>query len=437
MSGQQTHLGVELLRRGLDMLSATETAVLRGPELTTLLADIEVQRRRLAAVDQLLVAEADRQGLGGEYGRGTTANLLTTLLRITPFEARGRVERARDLGPRRGLTGEPLEPILPATSLAVQAGEISSAHVDVIADCLDAIPAEISYEASGPAEQFLVEAARSEHPGQLRKTAAMLLSRIDPDGVEPREEELERGRDFGLRKYRDGSSTPLGRFTPETTAMWETVLDSLSAPQQSADGDADVRTGGQRRHDAVAEILSRVLRSGTLPDCGGVPVTILVRTTKSELENQSGVAVTSHGTLLSISKVLEMAGDAHVLAAVCAETGGIMSYGRERRLASKGQRLALAARDGGCCFPGCDRPASWTEVHHIISWLIGGHTAIDNMCVLCRYHHRHFENLGWEVFMHDGMPAWRPPAWLDPNRRPIRNTTHHLQDIKFDFALAG
>src|SRR4051794_27345820 len=137
MAGQQTRLGVELLRRGLDMLLATETAVLRGPELTALLADLEVQRRRLAAVDQLLVAEADRQGVAGQCGRGSTANLLTSLLRVTPFEARGRVERARDLGPRRGLTGEPLEPILPATSMAVQAGEISSGHVEVIADCLD------------------------------------------------------------------------------------------------------------------------------------------------------------------------------------------------------------------------------------------------------------------------------------------------------------
>lgn len=113
-----------------------------------------------------------------------------------------------------------------------------------------------------------------------------------------------------------------------------------------------------------------------------MPVTVLIRTNLEDLQNQSGVATTSHGTPLSISKLLKMSGDAGVLAAVCSDTGGIMSYGRERRLASKGQRLALAARDGGCCFPGCDRPAAWTEVHHIISWLIGGPTDIANMCLL-------------------------------------------------------
>jgi hypothetical protein len=431
MTGRQTQLGVELLRRGLGVLLGTQTAVLRGPDLTALLAEVEVVRRQLDALDQLLVAEADLQGVAGQYGRGSAANLLTGLLRVTPFEAKARVERARDLGPRRGVTGEPLGPILPATAAAVRAGAISCGHVGVIAECLDAIPAAISHEVCGPAERFLVEAARHEHPGQLRKTAAMLLARIDPDGVEPREEQVERARAFGLRKHRDGSSTPTGRFSPEVTAMWETVLDSLAAPQNSAEGDLDIRSGAQRRHDAVAEVLSRALRSGTLPASGGVPVTILIRTTQTDLDHRSGLAVTSHGTPVSISTLLQLSGEAQLLAVVCSDTGGIISYGRERRLASTGQRLALAARDGGCCFPGCDRPAAWTEVHHITSWLDGGHTAIDNMCLLCRYHHRHFDNLGWDLSMHDDTPRWRPPAWLDPDRRPIRNTAHHLDDIDF------
>src|SRR4051812_37663822 len=119
MDGQQTMLGVEQLRRGIGALLGTETAVLSGVELTTLLAEVEVQRRRLDAVDQLLLAEIDRQGLAGEYGRGTPANLLTHLVQVSRGEAQARVARARDLGPRRALTGEPLEPILPATAEAV------------------------------------------------------------------------------------------------------------------------------------------------------------------------------------------------------------------------------------------------------------------------------------------------------------------------------
>lgn len=432
MNGRQTIFGIEQLHRAVDGLLGTDTGALPGSELTGLLAALEVQRRRLEAVDQLLIAEIDLRGLAGEYARGSTANLLTHLLRVTPGEARIRVQRAGDLVPRRALTGEPLPPILPGTADAIRAGDIGPGHVAVIADCLDAIPPSISYEASGPAEALLIEAARHEHPGQLRKTAAMLLARLDPDGIEPREEEAERSRAFGLRKHRDGTATPTGRFTPEVTAMWETVLDSLAAPQPSGpEGERDTRSGAQRRHDAVADALTRLLRSDTLPEAGGVPVTILIRTTREDLQSGNGVAVTSHGTPLSISRLVKISGEASLLAAVCADTGGILDYGRERRLASKGQRLALAARDGGCSFPGCDRPPAWTEVHHIIPWLELGPTNIDNMCLLCRYHHRNFETFGWQLFMHDDMPWWRPPGWIDAHRKPIRNTAHHLDDIQF------
>jgi hypothetical protein len=306
--------------------------------------------------------------------------------------------------------------------------------VGVIVDCLDAIPPQIAHEVAPVAEAVLVEAAQHEHPGQLRKTAALLLARIDPDGAEPRDELLERRRGFGLRKHRDGSSTPLGKFTPEVTALLETGLNSLSAPQQNADGSPDSRSGAQRRHDALAEIVSRVLRSGTLPDTGGVPVTLIVRATVADLENRTGVALTGTGTPISISKLLQMSGEARLLPVFCTDTGGVMSSGRERRLASGGQRLALAGRDGGCCFPGCDRPAAWTEVHHILDWLYEGQTEIKNMCLLCRYHHRHFRAAGWEVLMIADMPWWRPPSWIDPDRRPIRNTAHHLDDISFDVA---
>jgi hypothetical protein len=360
--------------------------------------------------------------------------LLTALLRITPGEAKARLAQARDLGPRRALTGEPLEPILPATADAVREGAISTGHVTVIAKTLDALPPTLSYEVSGYAETFLIQAARHEHPGQLRTSAALLLARLDPDGLEPREEELERRREFGLRANTDGSATPTGRFTPELTALCRTILDSLAAPQASPDGEPDTRHAGQRRHDALTETLTRVLRSGTLPDSGGVPVTILARTTLSELTTATGAATTSHGDTVSLTTLLQHAADAQIIPIICTDTGGILAYGRQRRLATKGQRLALAARDGGCTFPGCDRPAAWTEVHHIIAWLDGGTTDLDNMCLLCRYHHRHFDTLGWHVFMKDGTPWWRPPAWHDPERKPIRNTAHHLDDIHFQHA---
>jgi hypothetical protein len=226
---------------------------------------------------------------------------------------------------------------------------------------------------------------------------------------------------------------PHGLLDPETTAAWEVILDSLAAPQPAADGMPDQRSPGQRRHDALAEAAHRLLRSNTLPATGGVPVTILARATLTELTTGAGTASTGHGSPLSITQLLALAGgDAEIIPVVVNQAGGVLGYGRGRRLASRGQRLALAARDGGCSFPGCDRPAAWTEVHHIIEWHHGGDTDLENMCLICRYHHREFAKRGWQVRMAtDGLPEWIPPPWLDPDQQPRRNTAHHLPEIDF------
>ncbi len=435
MAGQATPEVLSTLRAGVDALLSTELSTLSAVEVTALMSALEVERRRLEAVDHRVVAEAAERGIAGEYARTSTQDLLVTVLRVSPGEARARVRRAEDLGPRRALSGERLEPLLPAAAAAVRRGEISCGHATVISECLDHIPAAIAHEAAQVAEQLLVEAARHEHPRQLAKTAALLLARLDPDGAEPREQEIERRREFSLVKRTDGSSVPRGLWTAELTAMWEAILDSLAAPVPAEDGMPDDRSAAERRHDAMAEAAGRLLRSDSLPPAGGSPVTVLARTTMSELVAGSGVAAGGHGEQFSISKLLEMSADAHIIPVVCNAAGGVLAYGRGRRLATRGQRLALAARDGGCCFPGCNRPAAWTEVHHVRDWVEGGCTDIDELCLLCRYHHREFAKRDWTIEMIDGVPHWRPPAWLDLERRPMRNSAHHL--IDFDFGVAA
>jgi hypothetical protein len=431
MDGTGAGDGLATLRAGIDQLLSGELSALSSTELTSLVSALEAERRRLEAVDQRLVAELAERGVAGEYGRTSTGDLLVTLLRVSPAEAKARVARARDLGPRHALVGTPLPPLLPIVSAAMRAGEISPAHANVITACVDRIPADIAHEAAPVAEQMLVEAARHEHPGLLAKTAALLLARIDPDGAEPRDRDLERRRDIGLTKYADGSSTVRGRLVPDVTAALETLFDALAAPRPAQDATPDDRTPGQRRHDALGEALMRLLRSDTLPASGGTPVTILATTTIKELTEGVGTARTGHGDQLSIQQLLDMACEAEVIPVVFNDAGGILAFGRARRLASRSQRLVLAARDGGCSFPECDRPAAWTEVHHVLPWIELGTTDVDNMCLLCRFHHREFEKHGWAVQLRDGVPEWIPPPWLDPEQRPRRNTAHHLPDIEF------
>ena len=85
------------------------------------------------------------------------------------------------------------------------------------------------------------------------------------------------------------------------------------------------------------------------------------------------------------------------------------------------QTVALIARDGGCSFPGCDRPPEWCERHHIVEWSRGGKTDLDNLTLLCAYHHHNFASRGWTCVMIDGLPAWIPPPWVDRERRPLRH----------------
>src|SRR3954454_2480569 len=122
MSGGDATAAVAGLEAAVDGLLGVSADGLAATDLASLLEAIEVQRRRLEAVDQRLLAAASSAGVAAAVGQPGVADVLTSLLRIDPREARARVARAGDLGPRRALTGERLEPLLPVTAEAGAAG---------------------------------------------------------------------------------------------------------------------------------------------------------------------------------------------------------------------------------------------------------------------------------------------------------------------------
>jgi hypothetical protein len=88
-----------------------------------------------------------------------------------------------------------------------------------------------------------------------------------------------------------------------------------------------------------------------------------------------------------------------------------LNLGRTQRLATRAQRRALLARDGGCVFPGCDRPASWCDAHHLTPWEHGGNTDIDNLALLCRFHHGVTHRTSWSMTRdRDGTFSWTTPS---------------------------
>ncbi|HEU5007913.1 MAG TPA: DUF222 domain-containing protein [Jatrophihabitantaceae bacterium] len=141
-----------------------------------------------------------------------------------------------------------------------------------------------------------------------------------------------------------------------------------------------------------------------------------------------GYGVTSYGTLIPVDELLRRASDAKIIPVVLNDSGGIMAYGRSRRLASPAQRRALAARDGGCVRPGCTVPADWCEVNHVDRWEHGGTTDIGKMALVCTHNHDDLER-GAKIVMINGRAHWIEPAWLDPSQTPRLNTAHHLPRI--------
>jgi hypothetical protein len=138
-----------------------------------------------------------------------------------------------------------------------------------------------------------------------------------------------------------------------------------------------------------------------------------------------GTAVTGHGVVLPAREaLLWLDGGTQLIPIVLNHIGAITGIGTGQRLFSKRQRLAMIARDQGCCFPGCDAPPQWTEAHHVIEYADGGPTTVSNGCLLCGHHHRTFEQMGWHVRMQDGLPTWTRPVWIDPEQKPIRNRRH-------------
>ena len=243
---------------------------------------------------------------------------------------------------------------------------------------------------------------------------------LDPAGVLTCERDHDRRRHATLTLLPDGSGRLQACLTGQATAVWQTILSTLARPvPDGATGERDRRSPGQRRHDALLDAGQRLLRAGTLPDAGGAPATVLLTLTLEQVETRTGVVTTAHGGRISVPQALRIAAEADIVPVVVGDAGGVLGYGLTRRTASTGQRRALAARDRGCSFPGCDRPPDWCETHHVIPWVDGGTTDLQNLTLVCGFHHReHRKRGGWTCHMTDGVPYWRPPRWLDPAQTP-------------------
>lgn len=400
-----------------------QLVALSPDELVELLQRVETLRNQLLQVDLELAAACETVGVADHLAIPSTAVMLARVTRIEPSEAKARVAAAVALRTSRTATGEALPATRPELATAVRAGEVNASQVSCALATLDRIEHHgASADQIAHAEQTLIAHARLFDPREFRRIARHLVECFDPDGVLTDEAGHEARRRVQLHRAKDGSWRLEGHLTPSLGQQWATILDPLTRRQDDP-ATPDLRTVEERRHDALADIAGRLLRAGGLPDTGGAPATVIITVDHATLATGKGSGAFADGSPVSVRAIAELADQADILTVVRdSRTGAVLSAGRTRRLASLTQTLALHARDKGCSFPGCHRTPEWCQRHHVISWIDGGPTDLDNLTLVCHYHHHNFARLGWSCAIVDGLPTWTPPRHIDPARTPM---VHH------------
>ncbi|MGY1668405.1 DUF222 domain-containing protein [Geodermatophilus sp. SYSU D00696] len=138
------------------------------------------------------------------------------------------------------------------------------------------------------------------------------------------------------------------------------------------------------------QLADNALASGALPVLRTVKPHIAVRVDLDDLADPAtgpGTATMGFGATISAARARWLACDGAISRVVFGPDGVPLDLGRSRRLVSRQLRRAVELRDGGCVFAGCDAPTHWADVHHLVHWIDGGETSLDNSALLCERHH--------------------------------------------------
>lgn len=354
------------------------------------LIELWQERNRLDALFQERLAEFDAGRRYAVDGSVTAAAWLRNWLRMRPAEASQRVKMAR------------FSDSLPLTTQAAAAGEISLTHVAVIANAAAAIGIE-QFSEHG-CDRILSDLARQVDPHYMSEAVRKLRDFADPDGsLQEANHDFSR-RTLSISPLLDGMHDVRGLLDAEGAATLNTALDALMRPDKEL-------TPGQRRADALVELGRRQLQAGELPTVGGEKPQLLLMTSLPTLKKEPGAECSQleWGGFIHRETARRIACDCALTPILQDQEGNIVGGGSRSRTIPPAKRKALYARDRSCRFPGCDRPASWCDGHHIEHWIDGGETELSNLVLLCRHHHRLFHEGGWRLVVEERRLYAIPP----------------------------
>jgi hypothetical protein len=182
----------------------------------------------------------------------------------------------------------------------------------------------------------------------------------------------------------------------------------------------------QRKLEAFKTILRQSLQADD-GQAAGVDVTMLVSIDFDALKSGVGAAhIFGVDEPVSAATARRLAAQANLIPQVLNSRSVVLDQGLAKRLFTKHQRYALAIRDQGCTFPGCQLPPGMCEVNHVGKWRDRRPTDLNNGALLCGFHNRLMEQ-GWEMELRDSIPWFTPPPTVDPSRTPVRGGKPRLQ----------
>lgn len=211
-----------------------------------------------------------------------------------------------------------------------------------------------------------------------------------------------------------GTWVTKGTFDPDNGSV---IASALAA----ADSGDLLKPAGLRRAEALSEIAAFYLdhHDLDLPPRRKPHVSLIVDADHLERGRHA-----DHLGILHPDTVARYLCDCSISRVVADKISGavsqVLDLGRSTDVVSRAQRRALAVRDEGCRYPGCDRPVSWTDAHHIDHWQHGGPTDLANLVLLCRKHHTlvHRRHLHMKLRPDGVLEVWDEHHFLRESRPP-------------------
>ena len=398
------------------LLDCPRRVVDESPLLAVMVAAVTA-RNLLDHVIAQAVAAAERAGIPARKHQRAGADLLM-LLGVAP----GAAHRAARVG-RAAHT-------MPALTQAQRLGGIGIEFADAVGKGVAHINARVPLPEEDRAT-VVTKLMIQTSPAQVDKKARAIA--IDKGAAQPHDDDavpVAENADLNemtLVQTDDGRVSATLDLDLLTGEELMSALDPLCRPVPLPDGSPDPRPVGRRRADAFGQLVRTYLSNSRRPTSGGVlPHVTLIRPAPAALAAAGAGVVDTLGFTgpVTTSTAELITCDSTIGAVTVDDAGAPLDVGRTERLFTPAIRKGLAVRDGGCAHPGCGRPVSWCDAHHITPWGSGGHTSLDNGVLLCRLHHTAIHHGGWQVYLGPDRHPWFIPPHKSDEPEPAHLRSH-------------